>query len=113
MNAHQPFQRHFASDNYAGICPEAWQAMAEANQGHALSYGDDPWTARAADLIRAVFADLPPWLILALRAAGRKFYTFIGQGGCRFMCARDTREEDVRAFISDLKRLLVEAPRDT
>ncbi len=26
-------QRHFASDNYAGICPEAWAAMAEANAG--------------------------------------------------------------------------------
>src|SRR5947208_918173 len=47
--------RHFASDNYAGICPEAWAALEEANQGHAVSYGDDPWTARAADLIREVF----------------------------------------------------------
>ena len=47
--------RHFASDNYAGICPEAWAALAEANQGHAVSYGDDSWTARAADLIREVF----------------------------------------------------------
>jgi threonine aldolase len=47
--------RHFASDNYAGICPEAWAALAEANHGHAVSYGDDPWTARAADLIREVF----------------------------------------------------------
>src|SRR5882762_1131216 len=48
-------RRHFASDNYAGICPEAWSALADANQGHAVSYGDDPWTARAADLIRGVF----------------------------------------------------------
>src|SRR3989449_2835982 len=48
-------RRHFASDNYAGICPEAWAALPEANQGHAVSYGDDSWTARAADLIREVF----------------------------------------------------------
>ena len=27
------FRRHFASDNYSGICPEAWSAMADANQG--------------------------------------------------------------------------------
>jgi threonine aldolase len=47
--------RHFASDNYSGICPEAWSAMAEANRGHAPSYGDDPWTEKAADLIREVF----------------------------------------------------------
>jgi threonine aldolase len=48
-------RRQFASDNYAGICPEAWQAMAEANVGHAPGYGDDPWTARAADLLRELF----------------------------------------------------------
>ncbi|QOX80308.1 low specificity L-threonine aldolase [Trichlorobacter lovleyi] len=45
----------FASDNYAGICPEAWQAMAEANAGFVSSYGDDPWTAKACSLIRDTF----------------------------------------------------------
>ena len=45
----------FASDNYSGICPEAWQAMAEANSGYATSYGDDPWTARACDTLRSFF----------------------------------------------------------
>jgi threonine aldolase len=25
----------FASDNYAGICPEAWNALERANTGHA------------------------------------------------------------------------------
>lgn len=47
--------RHFASDNYSGICPEAWAAMAEANVGHETSYGDDLWTQRAADRIREIF----------------------------------------------------------
>ena len=47
--------RHFASDNYAGICPEAWAAMAEANAIHEVSYGNDTWTQRAADLIREIF----------------------------------------------------------
>ncbi len=51
-----PFlQRHFASDNYSGICPEAWEAMEEANHGHARSYGDDPWTLRATNLLRELF----------------------------------------------------------
>jgi threonine aldolase len=45
----------FASDNYAGICPEAWQAMEEANTGFASSYGDDQWTARACASIRDIF----------------------------------------------------------
>ncbi len=48
-------KRQFASDNYSGICPEAWKAIEEANQGHARSYGDDMYTARAADLIREMF----------------------------------------------------------
>jgi threonine aldolase len=47
--------RQFASDNYAGICPEAWLAMEEANAGHERSYGDDRWTEQAANLIREVF----------------------------------------------------------
>ena len=51
--ANEPQQ--FASDNYSGICPEAWTAMAEANLGHAPAYGDDAWTARAADAFRALF----------------------------------------------------------
>ncbi len=47
--------RHFASDNYAGICPEALAALLEANAGHEVSYGNDTWTQKAADLIREVF----------------------------------------------------------
>ncbi len=48
-------RRQFASDNNAGICPEAWRALDEANQGHARGYGDDLWTEKAADLIREIF----------------------------------------------------------
>jgi len=48
-------QRHFASDNYAGICPEAWRALEEANHDHAVGYGEDAWTDRAANLIRNIF----------------------------------------------------------
>jgi threonine aldolase len=48
-------RRQFASDNYAGICPEAWSAMEQANQGHVPSYGDDHWTQQAADRIRDIF----------------------------------------------------------
>jgi len=47
--------RHFASDNYAGICPEAWDALEEANRGHCSGYGEDEWTQKASDLIREVF----------------------------------------------------------
>ena len=55
MNTEAPARRQFASDNYAGICPEAFAAMAEANQGHEVSYGNDTWTDKASNLIRDVF----------------------------------------------------------
>lgn len=45
----------FASDNTAGICPEAWAALVEANRGCLPSYGNDAWTVRACDLLRALF----------------------------------------------------------
>ncbi|HWB32077.1 MAG TPA: low specificity L-threonine aldolase [Acidobacteriaceae bacterium] len=48
--------QQFASDNYAGICPEALDYLVRANQsGDESSYGDDPWTQRAADAFRALF----------------------------------------------------------
>jgi threonine aldolase len=50
-----PARRQFASDNYAGICPEAWAAMESANRGHAVAYGNDEWTEEAANLIRDIF----------------------------------------------------------
>ena len=53
MDAITPQQ--FASDNYAGICPEAWAAMAEANRGYVPAYGEDPFTDRAADAFRTLF----------------------------------------------------------
>ena len=56
--------RAFASDNYAGIHPEALAAIAEANRDHAVAYGDDPWTARAEELLREHFgADARPFLV--------------------------------------------------
>ena len=47
--------RHFASDNWAGACPEALAALAEANTGHAPAYGADAWTAEATRLLREIF----------------------------------------------------------
>ena len=39
--------RSFASDNNAGVHPEIIEAVARANAGHVVAYGDDPYTARA------------------------------------------------------------------
>src|SRR6478672_1453712 len=45
----------FASDNYAGICPEAWNALERANTGHAPGYGADDWTRVAREAIARLF----------------------------------------------------------
>ncbi|HTX74387.1 MAG TPA: beta-eliminating lyase-related protein, partial [Rectinemataceae bacterium] len=47
--------RSFASDNNSGAAPEIIEAIAEANMGHAVGYGDDPWTRRAEERFAAVF----------------------------------------------------------
>jgi len=55
MPIQRNLQRQFASDNYSGICPEAWDALQKANRGHIRSYGEDQWTRKAADCIRDIF----------------------------------------------------------
>lgn len=44
--------RSFASDNNAGVHPLVMGAIAAANDGHVIAYGDDPYTARAVELFR-------------------------------------------------------------
>jgi threonine aldolase len=45
-------RRSFASDNNAGVHPTVMAAIAAANDGHVIAYGDDPYTARAVELFR-------------------------------------------------------------
>ena len=48
-------KRNFASDNNAGIHPQVIEAIAAANDGHVVAYGDDPFTARAIKLFQKHF----------------------------------------------------------
>ena len=52
-----------------------------------------------------VFANVPAPVQEGLRARGWRFYTFIGAGGVRFMCAWDTSEESVDTLLADLHEL--------
>jgi threonine aldolase len=55
----------FASDNAARVHPVVMDALARANHGHAIAYGDDPWTAQLSDRMRELFEapvrTLPVW----------------------------------------------------
>jgi threonine aldolase len=54
---HDPGVRSFASDNYAGAHPEILEAIAVANGGHQVAYGDDAYTAALQDVFRGHFGD--------------------------------------------------------
>ena len=45
---------NFSSDNATGVAPQIMAALAAANEGHAMAYGDDPVTKAA----EAAFTDL-------------------------------------------------------
>ncbi len=62
--------RTFRSDNNAGVCPEAMAAINEANDGHALGYGDDGWTTDAFDAFADVFEADPQEMAIFFVATG-------------------------------------------
>jgi threonine aldolase len=105
--------RHqFASDNYAGACPEAWQAMAEANRGHAPAYGDDDWTTRASELLRDVFeTDCEVFFVfngtaanaLALASLCQSYHSII----CHDLAHVETDECGAPEFFSNGTKLLL------
>ena len=51
----ETIRHHFASDNTAAICPEAWTALEQANADYSPSYGEDEWTAKLCERIRQIF----------------------------------------------------------
>ncbi|MFQ4149350.1 low specificity L-threonine aldolase [Arthrobacter sp. LAPM80] len=52
---HDPSVKGFASDNYSGIHPEVLAALAAANGGHQVAYGEDAYTARLQEEMGLLF----------------------------------------------------------
>ncbi|MEL6372834.1 MAG: low specificity L-threonine aldolase [Pseudomonadota bacterium] len=50
----------------------------------------------------AVFATIDPRVQAQVRTKGWRFYTFVGDDGCRLMCAWDTAPEVVDRFVADV-----------
>lgn len=48
-------ERGFASDNNAPVHPVIMEAIRNANNGHCIAYGDDPYTERAVQKIKEFF----------------------------------------------------------
>jgi threonine aldolase len=47
--------RSFGSDNHSGVHANVISALIRANDAHARAYGDDPWTARAEQMLCEIF----------------------------------------------------------
>ncbi len=54
---HDTTVRGFASDNYSGIHPEILAAIAAANEGHQIAYGEDAYTARLQEVFAGHFGE--------------------------------------------------------
>ncbi|UWF77231.1 MULTISPECIES: threonine aldolase family protein [Microbacterium] len=54
---HDTAVRGFASDNYSGIHPEVLAAIAAANGGHQVAYGEDAYTARLQEVFQQHFGE--------------------------------------------------------
>ena len=52
---HDTAVRGFASDNYSGVHPEVLAAIAAANGGHQIAYGEDDYTTRLHEVFAAHF----------------------------------------------------------
>jgi len=57
LRLHDLDLRGFASDNYAGVHPEILDAIAAANAGHQIAYGEDVYTARLQEVFASHFGD--------------------------------------------------------
>ncbi|MEL6288096.1 MAG: low specificity L-threonine aldolase [Pseudomonadota bacterium] len=105
--------QHFASDNYAGICPPALASLLEANgSGHAPAYGDDDWTAKACDAIRELFeTDAQVFFVfngtaansLALASLCQSYHSVI----CHQIAHVETDECGAPEFFSGGSKILV------
>ncbi|WP_413454566.1 threonine aldolase family protein [Glutamicibacter sp. FR1] len=52
---HDASVRGFASDNYSGVHPRIMDAIARANGGHQISYGEDQYTEELGNVARNAF----------------------------------------------------------
>lgn len=57
LQLHDLNLRGFASDNYAGVHPEILDAIAAANNGHQISYGEDVYTERLHEVFAEHFGE--------------------------------------------------------
>ena len=107
----------FASDNTAGLCPEALAALIEASEGCCPSYGEDSYTARATDMIREIFeTDCDVYFVfngtaansLALASTCRSYHSVV----CHEISHIETDECGAPEFFSNGTKILLTSGPD-
>ncbi len=80
--------KSFASDNYAGVLPEVMEALRQANEAHAVSYGNDLLTERVKKQFREVFeADVEVFFVFNGTGANVLSISAATQGYSSVLCA--------------------------
>jgi threonine aldolase len=107
--------RSFASDNNAGIHPEVLKAVARVNTGHAVGYGDDPYTQAAVSKFKQHFgADVEVFIVfngtaancLSLKALTESYHAVI----CTDVAHVHTDECGAPEKFTGCKLVLINAP---
>ncbi len=107
--------RSFASDNNAGIHPEVLKAVARANIGHAVGYGDDRHTRAAVGKFKQHFgADVEVFIVfngtaancLSLKALTESYHAVI----CTDVAHIHTDECGAPEKFTGCKLVLIHAP---
>ncbi len=81
-------ERGFASDNNAGVHSDILKALTNANNGHAIAYGDDEYTQEAIGLFKSLF-NIEPEVFFVLTGTGANVLGINMMGGsfCSVICA--------------------------
>lgn len=110
------FMLQFASDNTAGICPEALAAFNAANADFAASYGNDDATRQVCDRLRDLFAaDAEIFFVFNGTAANSVALAALCQSYQAVICSDsahvETDECGAPEFFSNGSKLLVSPHR--
>jgi threonine aldolase len=82
--------RSFASDNNASIHPEILKAISNANQGHVVGYGDDPYTNSAVRKFQQHFGpDIDVFIVFNGTAANTLSLKALAESYHAVICAEE------------------------
>ncbi|SMF54708.1 threonine aldolase family protein [Pseudobacteriovorax antillogorgiicola] len=85
----------FGSDNHSGVHPRVLDALIAANSGHVSSYGADPFTEKAQEMVKEQFGDQAQVFfvltgtganVLSVQASCRSFEAVIATDAAHLYC---------------------------